>query len=55
VRKSIRREKEVRNRVDLRYCLFLKKKKRNRRERSVTDLLKDKNILVLKCNLDINH
>jgi hypothetical protein len=35
VGESIRREKEVRNKVDLMYGLVQEKKKRNRRERSV--------------------
>jgi len=35
VRESKGREKEVRNRVDLRYCLVQVREKRNREERSV--------------------
>jgi len=36
-REKMRREKDVRNRVDLMYCLVQEKEERKRRERSVSD------------------
>jgi hypothetical protein len=36
VRKRDRREKKMRNRVDLAYCLVQEKEERNRRERDAT-------------------
>jgi len=44
----LKREKNVRNRVDLIGCLLQERKERNREERSVFNFLKDQNILILR-------
>ena len=44
----MKREKNVRNRVDLIGCLLQERKERNREERSVFNFLKDQNILILR-------
>jgi hypothetical protein len=44
----MRREKKVRNRVDLRGCLIEEKDKRNREERSFDYIKKYKNTLEIK-------
>jgi hypothetical protein len=44
----MRREKKMRNRVDLIGCLLQERKERNREERSVFNFWKDQNILTLR-------
>jgi len=55
VRKSMKREKYVRNRVELTYCLVQKNKERNRRERSVFNFEKTKISLHKKINAQLYY
>jgi len=50
MRKSMKREKYVRNKVELTYCLVQENKERNRRERSVFNFEKTKISLHKKIN-----
>jgi adenine C2-methylase RlmN of 23S rRNA A2503 and tRNA A37 len=47
-RESMEREKLMRNRVDLTYCLVRERNERNREERTVFTFCKDHNTLILR-------
>jgi len=51
----MKREKYVRNRVELTYCLVQKNKERNRRERSVFNFEKTKISLHKKINAQLYY